>query len=400
MWPVALQRLRRSLRAAWRYGWDSAVRETLAAAGFSLGGPVIVLLSYRFLQEHATLLAAIQFVSLGLLIQALIGFSKSLVAAARTVLCRWRVGFRALLGKKVQSSTEPSTGQGSAWGLRFYLFGTGLWLSLLLLLGLFYFSERRQEEKLEDVEGLEVGRDIAPLAATVFFPEEAKFEAWAEGCAVNGLEEGLSSRDELKLERLMNVYDQCGSAEAPVQVEVRGFASSSVLGVPDNGKPSHEMCPAWRECLERQRCEDASSPERMQCLSAAFNLCVAERRADHVRAWLEASPARSEGVHLVGRQWRSYDEMAGRQPVVDRFDGSYNLDFGAINRRVEVIMLGGGSCRLVRAVEDERPRQEWIVDMKEKMDRGFGRDGVLWCWSRSLRAAAAGAVRRVGWSDQ
>ena len=383
------RRFWQAFRAAFSQGLAQVVWELVAALFFFALGPVVVLLSYRFLAGHDLFVTAAPFVTLAILSQALFKFWNTVWRAigrvfglAGRALMAFRDSWRekkpaSRVGRVLAQTREPSSAGSSVWGARVLLTGTGIFLSLLLLLAVRNRAEASVETTSRPVDGLELGR-AAPLDSTVFYPVEARFGTWKASCEIDGLGSELPRASRQAVVGFVKAYGRCGTAKKPVQFEVRGFASSSQGGglEPDDFDLACDEKGVWKDCLERQRCSSPASRGRSTCVADAFNLCVAEGRARHVAGRLKGMEA--PGVKVKVRSWNDYAEMAGLQPVVDRKDSGYDPGFGAVNRRVEVVVTDPGACRTMMTVEKPVPGEPWAAKFQDWLERYVGAEGVLW----------------------
>ena len=146
----------------------------------------------------------------------------------------------------------------------------------------------------------------------------------------------------------------CGSPEQKVELEIVGFSSSS--GVLASLKDIRNNAEAEKELKkveegQKESCYERASGNGDQRLSNAFNLCIAELRAENVAEMLKKIIASdktipADQIKLVRPEWGSYSEMCQQRGFSDlRKEGEcYDPDLGLMNRRVEIRAMALSGC--------------------------------------------------------
>jgi hypothetical protein len=115
----------------------------------------------------------------------------------------------------------------------------------------------------------------------------------------------------------------CGSASAPTQVQVRGFASASRVAT-------------------YEPCNGAGT-------SDAANLEIANRREAAVAQLLREGARMSGGdadsrLRVEIASWANFEAMAKERGYVDTVGGTYDTGLGTFNRRVEIRLVNLAQC--------------------------------------------------------
>jgi len=288
------QRFRKALLLAWRGMLSFGVVALFAATGVLLG---IFLVRHAKIDDAALRLAA-----------ATLGVS--------SLLLMIREGLSAL----PQLLSYVRTGAGENL-YKFAAYALVSSASVSVALGLNFPTDRAADSRtaaLPQVFFLQGGRvpQSGQSVPTFLVPfgEEAEVCAADASCVI-GI--SLDSTSMTYIQMLGQGLSSCGTTLAPVEVSVRGFASSSRF------------------------------PGRAD--SDDLNRQVANQRAGVVAATLRNAlsvPAR-EDVRITTVTWPTYSEMtqvAGFNDVDG--DGQYSADRGLLNRRAEIAVDRSGECEV------------------------------------------------------
>jgi len=219
-----------------------------------------------------------------------------------------------------------------------------------------------------------VGNVQSFFSSAVVFPMDAKPEdlmAEAEAEAENALALAPEDRQfyQAVYKPLLADLKRCGTSDNKVKIELSGFSSTAKI----------ESCRHWNTirdaCLgikpEQQTCEITKSDES-SIINEVFNLCVANKRAEHVKGMLEdfvedIEPQENVFEFTV-KEWESLGQMqkqtnkifcdapkpSNKQPTdsgqdnkgICPKDGKYNPTRGMMNRRVDVAITDTPLCMM------------------------------------------------------
>ena len=219
-----------------------------------------------------------------------------------------------------------------------------------------------------------VNKDDKPpsVITVVSFPYEAKADDWVKGeygkdclysqasqndpgsCAVKP-DKQLAKAGFRALLKWLSTYE---SSEQKVKLKIVGFSSSSgLLSLKGNEVLKEEVEKKVKEggkesCYERTNSNQTNVDENLR-LSNAFNLCMAELRAENVAKMLkeiidsdETIPA--DRIDIISHEWGSYSEMCQHRRFCDtKKEGGtecYDTDLGLENRRTDVWLTKIPEC--------------------------------------------------------
>ena len=185
----------------------------------------------------------------------------------------------------------------------------------------------------------------------VVFPEEAKFEDW-----ISGDPSKMCERDDppasicpdttfykQAMEPFLKGLSQCATTEK-VQLRVVGFASSTGLKESLENESEKELLKERydRRIAEAELCRDKTKENERDNPSAAFNLLIANERADRVAGMLEGLVPREmkSAFAIKDVPWCSHAAMVAKRGPKDGGDPA----IGLMNRRAEVHLAALPGC--------------------------------------------------------
>ena len=195
----------------------------------------------------------------------------------------------------------------------------------------------------------------------VLFQDEAKLEDWLDrknnrkyekDCLYSQGSQNASNIDSCAVKpdkhdytpiflALLKGLSACGSSGQKVRLEIVGFSSSS--GVLSTLKTADDDI--IKAIKERKLCYERTNDNgnENQRLSNAFNLCIAELRAENVADMLKEIIASdktisSDHIEVAPYKWKTYSEMCRQRGFSDtKKEGEcYDPDLGLKNRRTDV----------------------------------------------------------------
>lgn len=142
------------------------------------------------------------------------------------------------------------------------------------------------------------------------------------------------------LERLMGALISCSESANPTEVEVRGFASAGLATDFDPGKLKDKYKIELEENYKRVGNEDDDKIK----YGKAFNLYIAERRAENLVTKLEEIVENNPNIRISLPKWKNYQEMECELNIDDTDECVYDPSRGFLTRRAEIRVLEAPGC--------------------------------------------------------
>jgi len=141
----------------------------------------------------------------------------------------------------------------------------------------------------------------------------------------------LDDFQKLFLEDLIGDLKDCGSSAYPLELEIRGFASTSG--------------PGTREDLAYREINLEAAQRRARAVAEALEGPISEELGSgsielSVHSWFEPGAPRKARYSQA-----NYDQMFSRLRFSDRLEGVYSPGRGRLNKRVEIRIVAAGVCQ-------------------------------------------------------
>ena len=216
----------------------------------------------------------------------------------------------------------------------------------------------------------------------VLFPDEAKLEDWLDSKKNGKCEKDHPDRESsqnapdfdspaVKPDRhlstlisrpILKELSACGNPIQKAKLKIVGFSSSS--GVLASLKDTCNNAKAEKELKKVEEGQEKSCYERAsgngdQRLSNAFNLCMAELRAENVADMLEEiidsdETIPADHIEIVPYKWKTYSDMCRQRGFSDtRKEGEtecYDMGLGRKNLRAEIRVIELPGCTISSSV--------------------------------------------------